>query len=295
MDEVICNACPRRCGAVRTETSGEGVCGMGMLPRLARAAAHMWEEPCISGERGSGAVFFSGCPLKCVFCQNRRISVGGFGKTVSAARLREVFLELVSTGVHNINLVNPTHYIDSVIEACSGGLPVPVVWNSGGYETVDSLRRLKGVVDIYLPDMKYALNAPAARYSAAADYPETAKAAILEMFRQTGPYVIGYDGMLRSGVVIRHLILPGNLDNTRAVIDWIASEFGPGDVLFSLMSQYTPCGDLTDFPELTRRITSEEYEEATAYLDASGIEDGFYQELSSAEEEYIPDFDLTGV
>lgn len=295
MDDVKCSACPRRCGAVRTETSGEGVCGMGTLPRLARAAAHMWEEPCISGERGSGAVFFSGCPLKCVFCQNGRISSGGFGRTVSVSRLREIFLELAASGVHNINLVNPTHYIDSVIEACSGGLPVPLVWNSGGYDTVDSLRRLEGIVDIYLPDMKYALEAPAARYSAAADYPETAKAAVLEMFRQTGPYVMDGDGLLRSGVVIRHLILPGNADNTRAVIDWVASEFGPGDVLFSLMSQYTPCGDLTGHPELSRRITPEEYEEAIAYLEASGIEDGFYQELSSAEEEYIPDFDLTGV
>lgn len=295
MEEVRCNACPRRCGAVRTETSGRGVCGMGVLPRLARATAHMWEEPCISGKRGSGAIFFSGCPLKCVFCQNRQISAEGFGKTVSVARLREIFLELASSGVHNINLVNPTHYIDSIIEACSGGLPVPLVWNSGGYETVDSLRRLDGIVDIYLPDMKYALETPAARYSAAVNYPETAKKAILEMFRQTGPYVMDGDGLLRSGVVIRHLILPGNLDNTRAVIDWVASEFGPGDVLFSLMSQYTPCGDLADFPELTRRLTPAEYEEATAYLEASDIEDGFYQELSSAEEEYIPDFDLTGV
>ena len=295
MDGVKCCACPRRCGALRTETSGGGVCGMGTLPRLARAAAHMWEEPCISGERGSGTVFFSGCPLRCVFCQNGQISSGGFGKTVSVARLREIFLELVSSGVHNINLVNPTHYIDCVIEACSGGLPVPVVWNSGGYESVGSLRRLEGIADIYLPDMKYALNAPAARYSAAADYPETAKEAIREMFRQTGPYVMGEDGLLRSGVVIRHLILPGNLDNTRAVIDWVSSEFAPGDVLFSLMSQYTPCGDLSGFPEISRRITPEEYSEAVSYLEASDIEDGFYQELSSAKEEYIPDFDLTGV
>ena len=295
LNDMICSACPRACGAVRSDEEGSGVCRMGRLPRLARAAAHMWEEPCISGDRGSGAVFFSGCALKCVYCQNRKISAEGFGKTVSVSRLREIFLELAGTGVHNINLVNPTHYIDSVIEAASGGLPVPLVWNSGGYDSVASLKRLEGVVDVYLPDMKYALREPARRCSAAADYPEVAKAAIREMFRQTGPYVMDGDGLLRRGVVIRHLILPENLDNTRAVIDWVSSEFAPGDVLFSLMSQYTPCGDLTDFPEISRRLTEAEYAEAISYLEDSGITDGFYQELSSAKEEYIPEFDLRGV
>ena len=293
---MICSVCPRGCFAVRTDESGSGVCAMGVLPKLARAALHLWEEPCISGERGSGTVFFSGCPLKCVFCQNREISTGGFGKTVSVSRLREIFLELIAQGAHNINLVNPTHYADSILDAVRGGLSVPLVWNSGGYETVQSLRRLDGVVDIYLPDMKYALSAPAARYSAAADYPEAAKAAIREMFRQTGPYVMDEDGMLLSGVIIRHLILPGNLENTQKVIDWVASEFSPGDVLFSLMSQYTPCLEQPEkYPELTRRLTRGEYNAAVAMLEASGIEDGFFQELSSAKEEYIPEFDLRGV
>ena len=296
MNEMICSVCPRGCSAVRTDETGSGVCAMGVLPKLARAALHLWEEPCISGERGSGTVFFSGCPLKCVFCQNREISTGGFGKTVSVSRLREIFHELIAQGAHNINLVNPTHFTGSILEAVRGGLSVPLVWNSGGYERPETLRRLDGVVNIYLPDMKYALSAPAARYSAAADYPETAKAAIREMFRQTGPYVMDEDGMLQSGVIIRHLILPGNLENTQKVIDWVASEFSPGDVLFSLMSQYTPCLEQPKkYPELTRRLTRGEYDAAVAMLEASGIEDGFFQELSSAKEEYIPEFNLRGV
>jgi putative pyruvate formate lyase activating enzyme len=268
---------------------------MGTLPVVAKAMLHMWEEPCISGSRGSGAVFFSGCPLKCVYCQNEKISAGGFGKIITPARLREIYFELIGAGAHNINLVNPAHFTESVLASLEGGLPVPVVWNSGGYDSVETLRRLEGKVQIYLPDLKYAANELSAECSEAFDYPEQAKAAILEMFRQTGPYVTDRDGLLKHGVVIRHLILPYHLDNTFRVIDWVAASFEPGDVLFSLMSQFTPCGDLTKTPGLNRRLTQEEYNAAMEYLNDSGIEDGFFQELSSAKEEYIPEFDLSGV
>ena len=289
----LCRLCPRDCGADRA--SGRGFCGMGEDPVLARAALHLWEEPCISGERGSGTVFFSGCALRCVYCQNGAISTGRYGKTITVRRLREIFFELAAQGAHNINLVNPTHYAGSILAAMEGGMPLPVVYNTGGYDRVVTLRRFDGKVQIYLPDMKYADGGLARRYSAAPDYPAVARAAIEEMYRQVGDYEIGEDGLLRKGVVIRHLILPGNLDNTRRVMDWVAETFAPGQVLFSLMSQYTPCGDLSQFPELQRRITREEYDEAMAYLKRSGIEDGFFQELSSAQEEYIPPFDLTGV
>ncbi len=288
-----CYICPRKCGAARDVKPG--ACGMGTLPRVARAAAHMWEEPCISGERGSGAVFFSGCSLKCVYCQNKAISAGGFGRDITAAHLREIFLRLADSGVHNINLVNPTHFAPAIAEAIGPGLPVPVVWNSGGYDSVETLKTLEGKIDIYLPDMKYSNPALGAKYSSVPDYPETARAAIGEMFRQTGPYEEDADGILRRGVVVRHLILPGSLENTFGVIDWFARTFRPGDALFSLMSQYTPMPGLEKFPELQRRLTREEYGMAIARLEASGIEDGFYQELSSADSEYIPDFDLTGV
>ncbi len=290
-----CTICPRNCRAVRTEADGAGVCGMGLSPVVARAMLHHWEEPCISGTGGSGTIFFSGCSLNCAYCQNHSISLGRYGKAITVPRLREIYFELIARGAHNINLVNPTHFAPSVLESLEDGLPVPVVWNSGGYDSVETLSRLAGKIQIYLPDMKYALPEPAARYSKAPDYPETAKKAILEMFRQTGPYVMGGDGLLKSGVIIRHLILPENLENTYCVIDWAAETFSPGDLLFSLMSQYTSCGDLGSFPELKRRLTEAEYDAAIAHLEASGIRDGFYQELSSAKEEYIPEFNLQGI
>jgi putative pyruvate formate lyase activating enzyme len=268
---------------------------MGLEPVVARAMLHLWEEPCISGTKGSGAVFFSGCALNCAYCQNHDISLGKYGKAVSVKRLRDIYFELIAQGAHNINLVNPTHFAGSVLESLRAPLPLPVVWNSGGYDSVETLRRLEGKIRIFLPDLKYALPEPAARYSKAPDYPAMAKASILEMFRQTGPFVMDGEGVLQSGVVIRHLVLPENLENTFTVVNWVSETFKPGDVLFSLMSQYTPCGDLSEFPELRRRLTPEEYDAATASLEASGIEDGFFQELSSAQEEYIPEFDLNGV
>ena len=286
-----CTLCPRKCGRLRPD----GFCRMGENPRVARAALHFWEEPCISGTRGSGAVFFSGCSLRCVFCQNQEISAGGFGKDISVERLREIFDELIARGAHNINLVNPTHFAGAIAEALDKPLPVPVVYNSGGYDRVETLRMLDGKVQVYLPDMKYAQAELGARYARADDYPEFAKAAIQEMVRQTGPYQLDENGMLVSGVLIRHLVLPGHLQNTRQVIDWVAQTFAPGTVLFSLMSLYIPCGDLSHTPELNRRLTKREQDAAEDYLFAAGIEDGFVQERASAKQEYIPAFDLTGV
>ncbi|MDR0838468.1 MAG: radical SAM protein [Oscillospiraceae bacterium] len=291
---MICNLCPRGCNAARSAGAGDGLCRAGTDPKIARAALHMWEEPCISGENGSGTVFFCGCALRCVYCQNREISVGGVGKTVTPSRLREIYLELIAQGAHNINLVTPTHFAAAIADSLAEPLAAPVVWNSSGYESVGTLKTLEGKVQIYMPDMKYALTEPAARYSAAPDYPDAAKAALREMFRQTGRYVLGGDGLLRRGVLIRHLVLPGELENTFRVIDWVAETFAPGDVLFSLMSQYTPvCAP--ERPEPNRQLTRAEHDAAVGYLMDSRIEDGFYQDPPGDEQAYIPLWDLTGV
>ena len=289
---MICDLCPRRCHAVRTETEGRGFCAMPARPVVARAALHHWEEPVISGTRGSGTVFFSGCTLRCVFCQNHDISAGGFGRPVTVERLREIFRELVAQGAHNVNLVTPTHFTPWILEALAEDPGVPVVWNTGGYERVETLRTLEGKVDIYLPDLKYADSALSAALSAAPDYFDAATAAISEMFRQTGPCV-SEDGLLRRGVVIRHLVLPGQLENTRRCIDWVARTFRPGEVLFSLMSQYTPQPGAEGF--LARQVRRSEYRAAVEYMENCGITGGFTQERTSAREEYTPPFDLTGV
>ncbi len=293
-----CTVCPRMCNIVRKRTDDDmegkvGFCKMSRTVRLAKAMLHAWEEPCISGSRGSGAVFFSGCHLGCVYCQNYDIA-HGHGKDVTVARLREIYGELIAQGAHNINLVTASHYLDSVIESLDKPLAVPVVYNCGGYERVESLRRLEGKVQIYLPDMKYMDENLARRYSHAEDYPRVAKDAIREMVRQVGPYVMDDDGILQRGVVIRHLILPDAIDNTKRVIDWVASEFPPHTVLFSLMRQYTPCRNRS-YPALDRRVTEEEYREVEDYLFDSGIEDGFVQEEESADAGYIPVFDLEGI
>ena len=289
---MICTLCPRRCGAERTETEGHGFCGMPAGLRVARAALHLWEEPPLSGTRGSGTVFFSGCTLRCCYCQNREISAGGFGRVVTTERLREIFEELIAQGAHNINLVTPTHFLPWILPALEPKLPVPVVYNCGGYESVETLRLLEGKADVYLPDLKYADAALAARLSAAPDYFPAATAAIREMFRQTGPYVME-DGLLKRGVMIRHLVLPGQLDNTRRCIDWVAQTFSPGQVLFSLMSQYTPQPGAEG--PLGRHVTAGEYRSAVDYMKNCGITDGFTQERTAAREEYTPPFDLTGV
>lgn len=289
---MICTLCPRRCGAERTAEAGGGFCRMPGGLRVARAMLHHWEEPPISGQNGAGTVFFSGCTLGCVYCQNGDISAGGFGKDISTARLREIFEELIAQGAHNIELVTPTHFLPWILPTLTPRLPVPVVYNCGGYERVETLRALEGLVDVYLPDLKYADGTLAAELSGAADYFPVACEAIREMFRQVGPYVLE-DGLLTRGVVIRHLVLPGYLDNTRRVLDWIAETFAPGDVLVSLMSQYTPTANMTG--RLARRVTAAEYRAAADYMRNCGITDGFVQERTSAEEAYTPAFDGEGV
>lgn len=290
-----CRDCPRNCGAER-ESGVLGRCRSPYLPRAARAAAHFGEEPCISGTRGSGTIFFTGCSLGCVYCQNYEIASGG-GVELTVPKLREVMLRLRDTGVHNISLVTASHFVRPIAEALSGlELGVPVVWNSSGYESVEALRLLEGLVQIYMPDFKYSLPCPAARYSDAPDYPEVASAAILEMFRQVGVYQMDEDELLRSGVLIRHLILPGQPENTRGVIDWVAERFPMGGVLFSLMAQYTPMPSVAErFPELGRAVTEAEAREMYEYLLSRGIEDGYWQEPDASGEDMIPAFDGTGL
>ncbi len=288
-----CTLCPRRCGADRT--NGQlGFCRQPDKIYAARAAAHYWEEPVISGSFGSGAVFFSGCTLKCLFCQNGVISQENRGKEISTAHLREIFLKLIDDGVQNINLVTPTHFLPSILPALTPKLPVPVVYNCGGYERVETLRELEGLVDIYLPDMKYSDPKLAGILSAAPNYVEIAKAAIAEMYRQVGSAVIE-DEIMQRGMIVRHLMLPGELDNTLGVLDWFSEAFPKGDVLFSLMSQYVPMGKAKTMPPYDRRITEDEYDAALSYLELLGIENGFTQDFSAATEEYIPDFSFEGL
>lgn len=289
----LCTLCPRQCGVDRT--NGElGFCRQPAKLFAARAAAHYWEEPVISGSYGSGAVFFSGCTLKCVFCQNGTISQENLGKEISSTHLREIFLRLIEDGVQNINLVTPTHFLPSILPALSPKLPVPVVYNCGGYERVETLKELEGLIDIYLPDMKYSDPSLAGKLSHAPDYVSVAQAAITEMYRQVGSAVIE-DEQLRRGMLVRHLILPGYLDNTLGVLDWFAEAFPNGDVLFSLMSQYVPMGKAKALPPLDRVITEAEYDAAVSYLDFLGIQTGYTQDFSAASEAYIPDFSFEGL
>ena len=291
-----CTLCPRRCGATREDPAHTGFCRAPAAAVVTRAAPHFWEEPCLSGTKGSGAVFFAGCNLGCVYCQNRAISRNGAaGKTLTPSQLRRVFDRLAGLGVHNLNLVTPTHFAPAICEALADPFPLPVVYNCGGYESVETLRRLAGKVDVYLPDMKYADEALAGALSHAPDYPAAAKAAIAEMVRQTGPYVLDENGLLVKGVLIRHLILPGHTRNTLAVIDWVGRTFAKGEVLFSLMRQYTPPAGAVLPKELCRTVTDREAEKCQNALLAAGIEDGFVQERGAAGEGYVPAFDGTGL
>ena len=292
MESYVCNACPRGCNSLRGET-GAGFCRMGADPVIARAAPHYDEEPVISGTKGSGAIFFSGCALRCRFCQNWPISHGNFGQKVSVERLREIYFELIDQGVHNINLVNPTHFAQAILKSLAEPLPVPVVWNSGGYEKVETLRRFEGKVQVYLPDLKYIQADSARKYSAAGDYFDFAGPALKEMLRQTGPVELDGDGIIRRGTLVRHLILPGRAEESMAILDWIAENL-PG-AWVSLMAQYLPFGQVEGLDELNRRLYPEEYEAVVDHLMDLGLEDGFVQELSSSDEKYIPSFDLTGV
>ena len=289
---LVCTACPRQCGANRE--TGRGYCGAPAAFKVARAAKHFWEEPCISGTDGSGTVFFSGCSLRCVYCQNLEISHGCFGKELTDKELLRVFDRLIEAGAHNINLVNPTHYAERLAPLLRAyRCPVPVVYNSSGYEHVQTLQKLEGLVDIYLPDLKYCTADAARLYSGAADYFPVAAAAIKEMKRQQ-PDDVFQNGLLRRGVILRHLILPKNTNRSVEILRFIADAFGT-ETIVSLMAQYTPCGELSAFPELQRRITAREYEKVVAALEDLGFENAYIQERTAASEDFIPAFDLTGI
>ena len=290
----LCNLCPRGCNIDRNARFG--YCRAPELPMVARAAPHFGEEPCITGTRGSGTVFFSGCNLRCVFCQNHTISRGQTGSIVTAERLADIFRELQDQEVHNINLVTGTHYTRQIAEALElSKLRIPVAWNSSGYDSVESLKLLEGKVQIYMPDFKYSDPILAKTYSAAADYPQIAAAAIAEMYRQTGPFAMDDDGILQKGVLVRHLILPNRPTNTKGVIDTLTSLLPKGSFLFSLMSQYTPMPNLEDYPELQQTVSPALADFCYRYMLKKGIENGYYQDPDSATEDMIPDFDLTGV
>ena len=294
--EFVCRDCPRRCGVIRNTERKNGYCRSYSLPSLVRAAPHFGEEPCISGTRGSGAVFFSGCSLGCVFCQNHEISREAKGKTIDPDELGDIILRLADTGVHNINLVTASHYSRAVVKALERiKLDIPVVWNSSGYEDTETLRMLDGLIQIYMPDIKYLRTDIAQRYSNAADYPDIVRAAVQEMFRQTGRYVIGEDRILKKGLLIRHLMLPGADLNTMDVIDYVSESFPEDSVVFSLMSQYTPVPGLDRWPELEKAIDPELNQRMCSYLKKSRITAGYWQETASATDEMLPSFDLTGI
>ena len=280
-----CTLCPRQCGVDRTK--GEtGFCGCPDTALVAKAMVHKWEEPVLAGQGGSGTVFFGGCTLGCQYCQNRAISGGPVGKAVTSAQLRQIFEDLIAQGAENIDLVTPTHFLPSILPALEEKLPVPVVYNCGGYERVETLRTLAGKVDIYLPDLKYADNALGRALSGAGDYCNVASAAIREMVRQTGPIQWAGEKITR-GTVIRHLILPGQVENSLACLDWIGENFAPGEVLVSLMRQYTPMGGLP--APYDRPITEEEFDAVLSWMYLNGLE-GFTQEAGAADKGFIPDF-----
>ena len=299
MDRILgeCRLCPRKCGVDRI-SGKKGYCGMDSRIFAARAALHMWEEPCISGKKGSGTVFFSGCSLRCSFCQNRSIAIGDCGMEITRERLGEIFLVLEAKGAANINLVTGAHYVPQIIHALefarAKGMTIPVVYNSGGYENVETIQMLEGYVDVYLPDFKYMDAALAEALSHAPDYPETAKNAIKEMVRQTGSCEFGEDGYIKKGTIVRHLILPGHTANSKAVLTYLYETFGE-EIYISIMNQYTPVFPQEKMPELNRRVTRREYEKVLDHAMRLGIENGFFQEGETAMESFIPSFDYEGV
>lgn len=290
-----CRLCPRNCGVDRENNMG--FCKMPREMIAARCAVHMWEEPPISGTRGSGAIFFSGCNLKCVFCQNYKISSGGFGKEVSKEKLGEIILRLQESGVHNINFVTPTHYADSVVsvlDRIKHKLFVPVVYNCGGYESESTLKMLEGYIDIYLPDFKYFSEEASVKYSGAKNYFEVAKKAVDIMIKQVKAPVLDENNIMKSGVIIRHLVLPGLYRDSIEILKYLDETYDKSDFYLSLMSQFTPTEKCTDIKELNRKITSFEYNKAADFAAERGFM-GFFQQRSSAVATYTPDFDLTGI
>ena len=293
---MLCNLCPRNCNTDR-DTS-VGYCKMTNTVKISRAALHHWEEPCISAENGSGTVFFSGCNMGCVYCQNQDISHGGFGKEISLERLAQIFVELQSKNAHNINLVTPTHYTPQIIKAVEmarkSGLSLPVVYNTSGYEKAENIEGLEGTVDIYLPDFKYFSADTAQKYSFCADYPQMAKEAISAMVKQTGPCVFDDDGVIQKGTVVRVLVLPGLAEEAKSIIEYLYSTYGD-DIFISIMSQYTPCTNLEKYPEINRKLTQQEYDDVVDFAVELGLENGFVQEGEAASESFIPPFNLEGV
>lgn len=294
-----CMLCPRKCGADRSGGKA-GYCGETDCVRLARAALHMWEEPCISGEKGSGTVFFTGCTLRCVYCQNHEIAAGEVGKAVSIGRLSEIFLELQAKSANNINLVTPSHFVPQIIEALKrakrDGLRIPVVYNTSGYENVSTLQMLEGYVDVYLPDFKYSDREHAKRYSGAADYPQKAEAALAEMVRQTGPPQFDGHGMMKKGIIVRHLLLPGCLEDAKRIVRYLYKTYG-NQIYMSLMNQYTPLDSLDKekYPEIARKVSDRAYDSLVNYAIELGVEQAFIQEGDTAKESFIPPFTLEGV
>lgn len=288
----ICNQCPRKCNIDRDLKTG--ICGVNSEYKIARAALHYWEEPCISGEKGSGTVFFSGCSLKCVFCQNSVISDGCFGKEISEERLIEIFKELEDSGADNINLVSPTQYALQLADTLSKYKPgIPVVYNTGGYDSVESLKALDGLIDIYLTDMKYVSPSVSKKYSRAENYFEVCSKAVLEMRRQQ-PEDIFENGLMKKGMIIRHLVLPGNISQGMKMLDWVDENLS-NQTIISLMGQYMPCAKAADYPTINRKISKREYDTVILHAEKLGFENVYIQELDSSLQEYIPDFDLTGV
>lgn len=297
MDMRSCTLCPRMCRVDRT--AGEkGFCGMGVAVQGARAALHMWEEPCISGKKGSGAIFFSGCTLKCVFCQNREIAEGKYGKEISSQRLPEIFLELQGKGAANINLVTAGHFVvpvkEALLRAKEQGLAIPVIYNSGGYERVETLRFLEPVVDVWLPDFKYMDGRLAREYSKAEDYPQTAKKALEEMVRQAGECRFDKEGYIQKGVIVRHLILPGHTRDSMEILSYLHKTYGE-HIYISVMNQYTPLPQVKDLEPLNRKVTRREYRRVLDFALELGIEQGYFQEGETAKESFIPLFDYEGL
>lgn len=292
-----CLLCPRKCG-INRRTGQTGVCGVSSEIKVARAALHYWEEPCISGKRGSGAVFFSGCSLHCVFCQNREISDGKEGKVISKERLSDIFMELADKGANNINLVTPGQYIPDIVwavnDAKSRGMKLPIIYNTSGYENVTELKLLEGIVDVYLPDFKYMDSTLSARYSRAKDYPSVAKQALSEMVRQQPDVVIDDStGLIQKGVIVRQLLLPGHVNDAKAVLKYLYDTYHD-HIYISMMSQFTPIA-LKDYPEINRTVTRREYERLVDYALEIGITNAFIQEGDVAKDSFIPAFDCEGV
>lgn len=300
MDWTSCTLCPRNCHANRkNKNSLTGICHEANHLRLARAALHFWEEPCISGKQGSGTIFFSGCTLRCVFCQNHSIADGSVGKEISQQRFVQILLELQQKGANNINLVTPTHFvpliIDGIQQARSQGLHLPIVYNTSGYESIETLQLLDGIVDIYLPDLKYYSSTIAQKYSFAGDYFSVASRALQEMYRQVGEPVFDANGIMQKGMIVRHLVLPGCTNDSKAVIQYLYQTFHD-HIYISIMNQYTPMPTIqTRYPELNRNVTDEEYEEVVDFAIELGVENGFIQEGETADESFIPAFDYEGI